>query len=118
VCKSYKLQFREVKQMTPTLMYGAREVDVICAYLSDGRLTEQGFTVLADPKRAFPPYDAIVLLSRKGAQNEKLRAALTPLIDAVNLDLMRSANLRVDVDKQSPRTAARELLAALPKATP
>jgi hypothetical protein len=26
-----------------------------------------------------------------------------------------SANLRVDVDKQSPRTAARELLAALPK---
>ena len=114
VCNSYKLQFKEIKQMTPTLMYGARDVDVICAYLSDGRLTEQGFIVLADPKRAFPPYDAIVLLSRKGAQNEKLRAALTPLVDAVNLDLMRSANLRVDVDKQSPRTAARELLAALP----
>ncbi len=113
VCNSYKLQFKEVKQMTPTLMYGARDVDVICAYLSDGRLTEQGFTILADPKQAFPPYDAIVLLSQKGARNAQLRAALAPLVGAVDLETMRRANLRVDGDKQSPRTAAKEMLAAL-----
>ena len=112
VCKSYGLKFKEVKQMTPTLMYGAREVDVICAYLSDGRIAE-GFDILGDPKKAFPPYDAIVLLSRKGAQNEKLKDALRPLVQKVDLQAMRRANLRVDVQKQSPRTAARELIAAI-----
>lgn len=112
VCASYKLKFKEVKQMTPTLMYGAKDVDVICAYLSDGRLAE-GFDILADPKKAFPPYDAIVLLSRKGAQNAKLREALQPLVAGVNLNAMRRANARVDVDKQSPRTAAKEMLRAI-----
>jgi osmoprotectant transport system permease protein len=113
VCDTYRLQFKEIKQMTPTLMYGAKDVDVICAYLSDGRLTEHGFTTLADPKKAFPPYDAIVLLSQKGAQNTALREALTPLVERVDLERMRRANLRVDVEKQSPRTAARELLAEM-----
>jgi len=113
VCKTYNLKFKEIKQMTPTLMYGAKDVDVLCAYLSDGRLTEHGYTTLADPKKAFPPYDAIVLLSQKGARNDALRLALEPLVNKIDLQAMRRANLRVDVEKQSPRTAAKELLASL-----
>ena len=52
---------------------------MICAYTSDGRIVEKDLVLLDDPLRVFPPYDAILLLSRKGAQNAKLREALMPL---------------------------------------
>jgi len=53
------------------------------------------------------------LLSQKGARNDALRLALEPLVNKIDLQAMRRANLRVDVEKQSPRTAAKELLASL-----
>lgn len=110
----YGLKFKERKSMDPGLMYAAVDEDrvqVISAYSSDGRINKLGLVRLADPKQAFPPYDAILLLSRRGAQNAKLRAALLPLVNAVKDEAMQNANLRVDVDKQSPRRAARELIA-------
>ncbi len=116
VQKLYGLQFKGRKSMDPGLMYSAVDEDkvqVISAYSSDGRIKKMGLVRLDDPKLAFPPYDAILLLSRKGAQNAKLRAALTPLVKAVNDDAMQQANLRVDVDEQSPRRAARELMSLL-----
>jgi osmoprotectant transport system permease protein len=116
VAEKYQLAFREIKQMDPGLIYGAihdNQVQVICAYSSDGRITANKLRVLADPKQVLPPYDAILLLSRKGSQNMKLREALTPLVQAVDPATMQRANLRVDVDEQSPRVAARELEATL-----
>ncbi len=50
--------------------------------------------MLDDPKHAIPPYDAILLLAPKRAENEALIAALQPLIGAVPVELMRAANLR------------------------
>ena len=91
------------------------QVQVICAYSSDGRIVANKLRVLEDPKRVLPPYDAILLLSRKGAQNAKLREVLTPLVEKVEPTLMQRANLRVDVDEVSPRIAAREMLAVLNK---
>lgn len=113
---SYGLNFKETVPMDPALMYAAIEkdtVDVICAYSSDGRIARQKLVILADPKGAFPPYDAILLLSRKGAENAKLKEALLPLVEAVNMRTMQEANVRVDVDEQSPKRSARELLRSL-----
>ncbi|MCB1545889.1 MAG: ABC transporter permease, partial [Rhodoblastus sp.] len=64
-----------------------------------------------DPKNAFPHYDAIVLIAPKRANDEKLRAALRPLVGAIGLERMRRANLEVDrdADKLTPRAAAEEL---------
>lgn len=112
---SYNLKLRSV-EMDPSFLHRALKdgsVEVICAYSSDGRFLGRELFTLRDPKRALPPYDAILLLSRKGAQNVKLRQALGPLIEAVSDSAMRQANLRVDVEGQSPRQAARELMLSL-----
>lgn len=112
----YRLAFREIAPMDATLMYSAiakDKVDVICAYTSDGRVLQKDLVILEDPRQAFPPYDAMLLLSRKGSENEKLRNALLPLVQAVDIQTMRRANLTVDVERQSPRKAAAELLKAM-----
>ncbi|MBI1914632.1 MAG: ABC transporter permease/substrate-binding protein [Planctomycetes bacterium] len=99
--------------MDPTLMYGAvrdGQVDVIVAYTSDGRIPAYGLEVLKDPQRAFPPYDAILLLSPAASRRPGLKEALGPLVDAVRLEAMRKANYRVDVDHWTARRAAEELL--------
>ena len=50
--------------------------------------------MLDDSKHAIPPYDAIVLISPKRADDQTLRAALTPLLDRIDIATMREANLR------------------------
>jgi osmoprotectant transport system permease protein len=107
----YGLAFREQRQYQSTFMYRAvasHEVDVISAFSSDGRIAAYDLVVLEDPKQVILPYDAIVLLSPRRAGDAMLRGALTPLLDAVPIELMREANQRVDRDenKLSPAQAA------------
>jgi ABC-type proline/glycine betaine transport system permease subunit/glycine betaine/choline ABC-type transport system substrate-binding protein len=104
------------RNMDPTLMYGAvkdGQVDAIVGYTSDGRIPALGLEILDDPRRAFPPYDAILLLSRRAANKPELRQALEPLIGSIRLPSMRQANYRVDVEKWPARRAAGELLEGL-----
>jgi osmoprotectant transport system permease protein len=94
---AYGLTFREQRQMQPEFMYpaaAAGEVDVIAAYTSDGRIAQHDLVVLEDPKRAIPPYDAILLVADKRARDDALMDALRPLIGAIDVALMREANLR------------------------
>jgi osmoprotectant transport system permease protein len=112
----YGLGFSRIHPMDPTLMYEAvakGTVDVICAYSSDGRILEKELVILDDPHQAFPPYDAVLLLSAKAAADPKLRQTLQPLVGAIDMAAMRRANLRVDVEGARPRTAAHELLATV-----
>jgi len=95
--KAYGLSFKAQRVMQPDFMYAAvnsGEVDVIAGYTSDGLIAKYDLVVLNDPRRAIPPYDAIMLLSPKRAGDEKLRAALQPLLGKIDLQLMREANLR------------------------
>ena len=83
--------------MQPDFMYravAAGEVDVISAYSSDGQIAQYDLTVLDDPKHVFPPYDAILLVAPRRAHDERLIAALKPLIGAIDVKTMREANLR------------------------
>src|SRR5450756_2589840 len=70
------------------------EVDVISAYTSDGQIAAYDLLVLDDSKHAIPPYDAILLLSPRRANDAKLIAALQPLVGAIPVALMREANAR------------------------
>ena len=111
---SYNLRFAEQRTFTSTFMYNALtggEADVISAYTSDGRIAADGLVVLEDPKGAFPSYDALVLVAPGAARDERLVAALQPLVGAIDVDVMRQANLLVDRenDKASPEQAARWL---------
>jgi len=108
---TYALSFGRVVSYDPSFMYAAveqREVDVITAFSSDGRIDERGLVVLSDPKRAFPPYDAVLLLSPRVADEPEVARALEPLLGALTVDRMRQANQMVDreQDKRTPEQAA------------
>ncbi|MGA9796621.1 MAG: ABC transporter permease/substrate-binding protein [Rhizomicrobium sp.] len=114
VTKAYGLRFAVQRQYQSDFMYRAvqnRDVDVITAFSSDGRIAQYDLKLLSDPKSALPPYDAVLLISRKHAHDEKLIAALKPLIGAIDLKTMQQANLMVDrdSDKKSPEETARWL---------
>src|SRR5207237_10294168 len=84
------------------------EVDVIAGYTSDGRIAQHGLTVVEDTKHVIPPYDAVLLVSQRRATDQALLAALEPLADSINVDVMREANLRAS-SGASPAEAARWL---------
>jgi osmoprotectant transport system substrate-binding protein/osmoprotectant transport system permease protein len=95
--KAYGLAFRGQRQMQPDFMYAAvasGEVDVIAGYTSDGLIAKYDLVVLDDPRHAIPPYDAILLLAPKRAGDERLQAALKPLLGKINIVDMQEANLR------------------------
>jgi osmoprotectant transport system permease protein len=115
---AYPFRFAATKRYSPTFMYRAlasRDADVITAFSSDGRVAADKLTVLADPRRAIPNYDALLLVSAKCAAKPRCLAALRPLVGRIPVAAMREANYRVDRDaaKQTPEAAARWLAAKL-----
>jgi osmoprotectant transport system permease protein len=84
----------------------AGEVDVIAAYTSDGRVAQHDLVMLQDPKRAIPPYDAIVLVSPRRAGDRALLGAVQPLLGRIDAARMREANRRASGDASSEQAAA------------
>ena len=112
--QAYNLSFRQQRQMQPDFMYAAvasGEVDVIAGYTSDGLIAKYGLMTLGDPKSAIPPYDAVVLISPKRANDTQLRDALQPLLGKIDIATMREANLRAASGNadSSPDSVARWL---------
>jgi osmoprotectant transport system permease protein len=112
--EAYGLSFRAQRQMQPDFMYAAvasGEVDVIAGYTSDGLIAKYDLVVLEDSRHAIPPYDAIVLIAPKRADDQALRAALTPLLGRIDIAVMREANLRASGNDatSSPDAVARWL---------
>jgi osmoprotectant transport system permease protein len=83
-------------------------VDAITAFSSDGRIAAERLRVLADPRRAIPGYDAILLLAPARANDARFVAALRPLGGRIDVATIRQANYRVDrdADKETPEQAA------------
>jgi osmoprotectant transport system permease protein len=77
--------------------------DVISAFSSDGRIAADTLVVLSDPRGAIPPYDAVILISPKRADDRRLIAALQPLIGAIPVDGHARGQLQ-----RRPRTPARQ----------
>ncbi|MBR0697051.1 ABC transporter permease/substrate-binding protein [Bradyrhizobium lablabi] len=112
--KTYGLSFRSQRQMQPDFMYAAvasGEVDVIAGYTSDGLIAKYDLVMLQDNKHAIPPYDAVLLLSPKRKDDQKLKAALQPLAGKIDIAAMREANLRASGNdaSSSPDAVARWL---------
>ena len=109
---AYELEFKDSRSIDPGLMYDAikaGDVDVITAYTSDGRIEAYDLVILEDPRNAFPPYDAVLLVSQEAASRPEFIPALEPLIGAIDEKMIRRANYRVDVEKWSAVRAAEEL---------
>jgi osmoprotectant transport system permease protein len=84
---------------------------VVTAFSSDGRVAADDLLVLDDPRGAILPYDAVILVGARRANDPLLLRALLPLVGALSVEAMREANYRVDRDaqKETPDAAARWL---------
>jgi osmoprotectant transport system permease protein len=108
---AYGLSFGSVSDLEPGLMYRALaegQVDVICAFSTDGRIAEYGLVTLEDDRRFFPPYDAApVARAELLERRPSVRDALASLAGTIDDDTMRRMNHSVDVLGRSPASVAR-----------
>ncbi len=111
VRRAYGLRFAATRSLNPSFMYDALandQADVITAYTSDGRVAADRLVILSDPRQAIPGYDALLMVNRKALDDDALIAALRPLIGAIGVEDMRTANYSVDrtAAKATPAEAA------------
>jgi osmoprotectant transport system permease protein len=114
VQRAYGLRFARTASFDPSLLYealGRDEIDVISAFSSDGRIAAYDVVVLEDPAGALPPYDAMILLGPRVADDPVLACSLGGL--HIDVELMRRANALVDRDGRTPHDAAAWLLGQL-----
>ena len=102
------------KSMDLGLLYTAllgRQVSMVAANTTDGALTKLDVKVLKDDKRAFPPYQAcIVVRSELLTANPDVRKALLELSGKIPDDTMRAMNYAVDAEHKQVRAVAKEFL--------
>jgi len=112
--KAYGFGFSEVRDLDPAIMYQAianREVDVICAFATDGRIAAYNLQLLEDDWAFFPPYHAAPVVRRESLNAyPQLRPVLARLAGVLNDVTMRQLNYEVDEHKRAPREVARQFL--------
>lgn len=112
--KVYGLEFGNVRQMDPGLMYKAianKNVDVIMAFSTDGRIPEYHLQLLQDDKHLFPAYYAAPLIRSEVLQKHpEITTALQPLLGLLDDKTMQQLNYQVDVEKIPPETVAKQFL--------
>ena len=112
--RAYELQFREVRDLDPALMYQAianLEVDVICAFATDGRIAALDLQPLQDDRGFFPPYQAAPVIRIEVLETHpELRQVLNLLAGILDNATMQRLNFEVDEKKHCPNDVAREFL--------
>jgi glycine betaine/choline ABC-type transport system substrate-binding protein len=112
--RAYGLQFKEVRDFDPALMYQAianREVEVICAFATDGRIAAFELKPLRDDRGFFPPYQAAPVIRVEVLQaHPELREVLELLAGRLDDATMQRLNFEVDEKKRRPNDVAREFL--------
>jgi glycine betaine/choline ABC-type transport system substrate-binding protein len=113
--RAYGFRFGEAPvELDPGLMYRALadgRVDVIDAFLTDGRIPAFGLRVLEDDRHFFPPYYAAPLVRREVLDaHPALRDALGRLAGQIDNEAMAKMNYEVDEEHRSAREVAHEFL--------
>lgn len=112
----YGIDFSNKLTFDASLMYTAveeRQVDLITAYTTDGRVPAFDLLILDDPRNALLPYDGMLLASTSAASSLEFRQALMAINNGISDQLMREANRIVDVDGKSVAEAVAFLQAQL-----
>ena len=107
-------QFGKVHDLDPALMYKALsngEVDVICAFATDGRIMAYGLKQLEDDLQFFPPYRAAPVIREALLRDyPEILDVLSLLGERIDDRTMQRLNLDVDGEKKSPAEVARAFL--------
>lgn len=112
VQSEYGMQFGKTKSMDATLMYGELlrgDADVIVGYRTDGRLATDEIVQLSDPRFVLPPYDAVLLVSPRLAQDRAATEELRKMVNTISTEQMRKANGMVDIEEKTVVEAAKTL---------
>jgi len=110
--RAYGFDFGRTADLDPGLMYKALadgQVDVICAFATDGRIAAYNLRVLLDDRSFFPPYDAAPIIRSALLRNHpEVRDALAALAGTISDQTMRRLNYAVDEQRKTPSSVARE----------
>lgn len=91
------------------------QIEMAAANSTDGLLSSSEYTVLADDKHAFPPYQACFLASETLAQKQPaVAAAVAELSGKLDERAMRELNRRFDQGHEPIVQVAHDFLATLP----
>jgi osmoprotectant transport system substrate-binding protein len=105
------------KTMDLGLLYRALDqgqVTMAAANTTDGMLSILDVKVLADDRKAFPPYQASVVVRYDSLHDHPgLEAALAELSGKISADQMRKLNYEVDGKHRPVRDVAAEFLKTL-----
>ena len=115
LAKHYNLRFANAPRgMDPGLMYIALkegDVDLICAFATDGRIPAFNLHVLQDDRNYFPPYHAApVVRNETLARIPELGSILNELADLIDDAEMARMNFQVDEEGRSPEEVAAKFL--------
>ena len=112
--KTYGLKFAEVREMDLSLTYialSSRQVDLIAANSTEGRIATLDLFQLADDRHYFPPYEAVYLVRQDAlARVPALQEVLSKLANAISTDEMRRLNFEIDGKKRDPKEVVKEWL--------
>lgn len=110
----YDLRFASSRDLDAGLMYEALvqgEVDVICAFATDGRIKAFELQPLEDDLQFFPPYFAAPVVRASVLEEfPEVERVLGLLADKISSETMQQLNFEVDEKKRSPAAVAREFL--------
>ncbi len=113
--KAYAIQWvGQPKTMDLGLLYKALDqgqVTMIAANSTDGLLSKLDVKMLADDKRAFPPYQVCIVARQDSlSENPGLREALTALSGKLDNHRMQQLNYEVDGEHRSVAQVAADFL--------
>lgn len=104
----YAMDFADKLTFDVSLMYTAvdeRQVDVISAYTTDGRVAAFDLLLLDDPRNALLSYDGMILASAEAAARPEFMGVIETIVESIPDAAMRQANRLVDVDGESINVA-------------
>jgi osmoprotectant transport system permease protein len=115
LARTYGLHFaRPPTAMDLSLIYRALadgQVDLVAGDATSGLIDAYGFTMLADDRHYFPPYDAaVVARSATLLAHPDVKDALASLSGRITVADMRRMNRAVDADHRDPAEVARAFL--------
>ncbi|HXE07010.1 MAG TPA: glycine betaine ABC transporter substrate-binding protein [Acidobacteriaceae bacterium] len=97
---AYGLHFASIRTMDLGLLYralGNHQVDIVAGNSTDGAIRSLHFSVLADDKHYFPPYDAVPLVREDSiTRHPEIAIATARLAGKVSAEEMQAMNDLVD----------------------
>lgn len=112
--QTYTLQFKDVRDFDPALMYEAvrnNKVDVICAFATDGRIAAYHLKPLKDDRQFFPPYHAAPVIREEILKKyPKIGDVLELLGGMIDDAEMQHLNFEVDGKQRQAAEVVAEFL--------